>query len=1358
MRISCMTKQQSRWMYRTVGGFLIVTISFFHVFSAIAPVRAAADGDAPPAEEGEASLLDNLLSGVQDNISQTEQAAEETQQEAQQQAEDASPFSGTGDSGSSDAGSSGADAAGDSGSSQDQGSSQDSGSSSGDSSSQSGDQQSSGDSGSAQQNSGGDAGGSQDGASQSGDSGQSGNNGGDSGATGNNSSSGDSGTQAQGSGADAGSSSSGDENGAAGSGGSGDDSTDGDSGSSSEGASSGSDTSSGSQDSSSGNGNSAGGANAVSSPSSSGGGTSASGYSGYPPSGSSATSTPTTTPDIIKDADITTGDADTDTTVGNAVNNNDIDASGEPAGGGAYAATSPGGSATSTPSSTDEMIVGNTDTGEDSENNASASDETEVSVGTDNDADIENDVVGEANSGKNEIEAEGQGSAVKNSSINTGDAQASASVGNTANTNTVYTGSGGGVDYPWMRTTVINEDTGADSENVSELDVKRSYSVINENDARLVNRVALDANSGENLVSADYKVSNSDITTGNARALANIINFANVNWIDSEVLPYVRNTGGGDGNIYLWNLLSGKYGSDVVKRFFVGNRNTGEGSTNTAIANIENSLEIRNTNTGNILNDVTVKATSGMNKFLSNYKVKDSTITTGNVDAVVNLFNFLNANFINASFLFSMVNIFGDYSGTLVLPGEKKLFGSPPAQDTVTVSNENTGEDSINEAIVVLNEETEIKNDNTAEVKNDIDVDVETGNNNVIVGKKSKNVSIATGAADAITNVVNLVNKNVVGGTWFLGIFNFFDEVAGGFYNLPQGARVDQGPRSVIVSLDGYYPPAGGGAGTEYVVGNENTGEDSENYAKLTVTERTDISNANTAAIRNRIKIESDSGENEVQAGYKASNIAMETGDARAIANVSNFANLNFMNTKVVVSVFNVFGKFRGNITLGQADLSVLSYSGSVLQAGEGDTITYAFSYANNGDGRAQDTTIIATYDPTRVEVIDAGGGTDTGSGDIVWQGPELLPSGSTTFTYRVQVKQGISSGDMTSSVTVDDPTESPESEGDNTASYTVSISGSGGSGGSGSGNGGSSGAGGNGNGGSSGDDDASYQVSGSGGSGGSGSGNGGSGGDGVGGPNPAGNPNLVVTKEIRDPKDVYYPGDQITFVVEVANDGQGAAFEVKLYDQILDFAEEEMFSYTWDLDIVYRQTKKQVEYVITVPQEITPGTYTNFSRADGLDDLHNVVASNEAQVSFTIDVPQGESAQDEGAGGATAAEGPSSPAEGGGQEDEGTESEGLPEEEISGSDATLEDSSISAPAPIVAGISTTDNTEGGEGQEEDFVQEDSEDTAVLGAKTEEETGGGIGKEGIWLIIAAAALFALYLAARRRSRFEDAPI
>ena len=159
----------------------------------------------------------------------------------------------------------------------------------------------------------------------------------------------------------------------------------------------------------------------------------------------------------------------------------------------------------------------------------------------------------------------------------------------------------------------------------------------------------------------------------------------------------------------------------------------GSNSDNTANVAVSNTTTVTQTNYANISNDVDVDANTGKNDANDNTG-GDVDITTGNASANVGVSNTANSNIADVN-------------------------GCCPGDLEVNITDNGTYSD--NDANVALQNTTTVDQDNTAYIKNDVDVDLNTGKNDANDNTGGE-VSINTGnaSADSIW-VSNAVNKNV---------------------------------------------------------------------------------------------------------------------------------------------------------------------------------------------------------------------------------------------------------------------------------------------------------------------------------------------------------------------------------------------------------------------------------------------------------------------------------------------------------------------------------------------------------------------------------------------------------------------
>jgi uncharacterized repeat protein (TIGR01451 family) len=78
-----------------------------------------------------------------------------------------------------------------------------------------------------------------------------------------------------------------------------------------------------------------------------------------------------------------------------------------------------------------------------------------------------------------------------------------------------------------------------------------------------------------------------------------------------------------------------------------------------------------------------------------------------------------------------------------------------------------------------------------------------------------------------------------------------------------------------------------------------------------------------------------------------------------------------------------------------------------------GDEVVYTLRYFNDGKGPATNIVVVDDYDETKMEVVNASGGTDA-AGKITWHiaGP-LAPGASGTIKYTMRVKDDVVAGTL---------------------------------------------------------------------------------------------------------------------------------------------------------------------------------------------------------------------------------------------------------------------------------------------------------------------------------------------------------
>ena len=363
-----------------------------------------------------------------------------------------------------------------------------------------------------------------------------------------------------------------------------------------------------------------------------------------------------------------------------------------------------------------------------------------------------------------------------------------------------------------------------------------------------------------------------------------------------------------------------------------------------------------NDNTAEIVNDITVSASTGDNTASGN---SNSAILTGDAYASANVVNIANTNIVDSNYLLISANNFGDLSGDIIFPTAaefSRLFfgGVENVASNMTVTN-----------------------DNTAVIENNVNVVANSGNNEA--NGNGGDSFIMTGDAYAGSNVVNQINQNITNmGSFFL-LIRVHGDWAGSVYAAPEELAWTETPNGVALYNN---TPVGGsvtGAGA------------------LTV------QNSNTAAITNNVDVYALTGENHVNGNSE--NAGILTGDAYASANIVNVANTNVLGQNWTLAIINIFGDWDGNISFGQPDLWV---GGQVDTNGKmrvevGNEVIYQYTIINNSDTIATNVRVVEHLDE-HINFMNSRSGGVRESGNVVWEIGDLEAGGSAEVEYTAYV------------------------------------------------------------------------------------------------------------------------------------------------------------------------------------------------------------------------------------------------------------------------------------------------------------------------------------------------------------------
>ncbi|MFO7807366.1 MAG: hypothetical protein R6V40_03015, partial [Candidatus Moraniibacteriota bacterium] len=374
-------------------------------------------------------------------------------------------------------------------------------------------------------------------------------------------------------------------------------------------------------------------------------------------------------------------------------------------------------------------------------------------------------------------------------------------------------------------------------------------------------------------------------------------------------------------------------------------------------------------------------------------------IETGDAIAQSDIFNELNINITGENWEDVVINLYNDHKEDIDLLG---------IIDKI-VDNEYLTEEQADKII---------NNENIAELKNNASSSANSGENNIEEANSNDKVEIGTGDAEAKSNIVNLVNKNIVGNNWVFAVINVFGKWKGDlivpgedlikFQNMlinneveienKNEAEIENISKTLANTGDNSIDKSSesaqintGDAYTESDVSSQiNTNIIENGWFNLNINnlgswlgstqgwesselekdlsfdykidseEKTEndnqikINNDNQANIVNTATAESNTGKNSSSNGKDAK---ISTGDASSFTNIANLANLNIIGNNWVYTIVNILGSWSGNLIFAYPDLEII-ISNNQESISPSENNQYTVTYFNKGKARAKDITI----------------------------------------------------------------------------------------------------------------------------------------------------------------------------------------------------------------------------------------------------------------------------------------------------------------------------------------------------------------------------------------------------------------
>ena len=383
-------------------------------------------------------------------------------------------------------------------------------------------------------------------------------------------------------------------------------------------------------------------------------------------------------------------------------------------------------------------------------------DPAKVEVLNENESQVENNIVIKGQTGQNSIE----NSSSSTTTIETGDANVVVGLLNNVNSNIVdsdvsqllfniFDQLKENIDLSDEISTSSQSNCATFTKEVCSTSTECcvNLSNLNQNQGEIENNILIEATTGENEASCTENVF---IKTGDANVSANIFNLLNTNLVDSNWTQFIINV----FDNWMGDLIFP--GKEKMEEFLNTQNDKCEDTCQTLISN---------QNEGQIENKVFVEANTGENKA----KGASSTIETGDAAAKVDISNIVNTNLINQNLFFVAINNFGNWKGY--------VFSLSPSlemtEDIQGVKIFNLDLEEVkNSSGNLSNNSSEIENQNSGNIENNIIINVLTGKNSATSSTGS--VIIETGDANVLANIINVLNSNIVQSNILSGSINIF--------------------------------------------------------------------------------------------------------------------------------------------------------------------------------------------------------------------------------------------------------------------------------------------------------------------------------------------------------------------------------------------------------------------------------------------------------------------------------------------------------------------------------------------------------------------------------------------------------
>ncbi len=316
--------------------------------------------------------------------------------------------------------------------------------------------------------------------------------------------------------------------------------------------------------------------------------------------------------------------------------------------------------------------------------------------------------------------------------------------------------------------------------------------------------------------------------------------------------------------------------------------NTGPGSSNSTNGNATFNNTTNNTTGMTLTNGISSQAGTGNTFVIGN--TTGGSATSGDAQSIANIANVLQ----------SSTNAFGPNTAIFTANINGDVNGDFMFDPNATVAN--TGPGSSNTANNNLLVNTNNTNSTDASIQNEINVGADSGN--ATVADNTTGGDATSGDAQAVVNLMNLINSTVSSGQSFIGTININGNLNGDIL-LPQNL-LDQ----IIAS----------------------SGPGSSNSANTNVTDNSQVTNTVNASIDNNIDSSAQTGSANVSGNTSGGTAT--SGNAQTNVTLLNLTGSNTIGKNNILVFVNVLGKWVGLIMNAPQGSTAASLGGGILNTG----------------------------------------------------------------------------------------------------------------------------------------------------------------------------------------------------------------------------------------------------------------------------------------------------------------------------------------------------------------------------------------------------------------------------------------